>query len=87
MSFPIRLWLVPGGKADFRTGAGIDNGETTDTAWSILSDFIVPALLGKSIAAEEASSLMSSIRGHGMARACAETLGAKMRALILVLVQ
>jgi len=46
------------------------NSETTDTAWHILRDFIVPLTLGKTIAkAEEAAKLMSPIRGHEMARA------------------
>lgn len=46
------------------------NSETTDTAWHILRDFIVPLTLGKTVAtAGEAGVLMSRIRGHEMARA------------------
>jgi o-succinylbenzoate synthase len=46
------------------------NSETTDTAWHILRDFIVPLTLGKTVAtAQEAGTLMSRIRGHEMARA------------------
>jgi o-succinylbenzoate synthase len=46
------------------------NSETTDTAWHILRDFIVPLTLGKIVGtAEEAGMLMSRIRGHEMARA------------------
>jgi O-succinylbenzoate synthase len=43
--------------------------ETTDTAWSILSDFVVPLALGKEIRGpEEFSGLVESIRGHSMAK-------------------
>lgn len=46
------------------------NSETTDTAWHILRDFIVPLTLGKIVeTAQEARTLMSRIRGHEMARA------------------
>jgi O-succinylbenzoate synthase len=46
------------------------NSETTDTAWHILRDFIVPLTVGKTVAtAQEAGILMSRIRGHEMARA------------------
>jgi O-succinylbenzoate synthase len=46
------------------------NSETTDTAWHILRDFIVPLTVGKTVAtAQEAGKLMSRIRGHEMARA------------------
>jgi o-succinylbenzoate synthase len=46
------------------------NGETTDTAWHIFSDFIVPMVLGKQIQkASDAVLLMKAIRGHEMARA------------------
>ena len=49
------------------------NGETTDTAWSVLADFIVPMVLGKSIDSPgETGSLTSAIRGHEMARAGVE---------------
>lgn len=46
------------------------NSETTDTAWHILRDFIVPLTMGKTVeTAQEAGALMSRIRGHEMARA------------------
>lgn len=46
------------------------NAETTDTAWHVFSDFIVPMVLGKSVQrAAELPSLMEGIRGNEMARA------------------
>ncbi len=43
--------------------------ETTETAWHVLSDFIVPAALGKDIAmASEFPVLVQHIRGHEMAK-------------------
>ena len=43
--------------------------ETTDTAWHILTDFLVPMILGKTVSSgEEAGRLMQSVRGHEMAR-------------------
>jgi o-succinylbenzoate synthase len=49
------------------------NSETTDTAWHIISDFIGPSVLGKSIsAANQFPSLVSHIRGHEMAKAGVE---------------
>lgn len=45
------------------------NAETTDTAWHVISDFIAPALVGKSVAeASECPGLMTRIRGHEMAK-------------------
>jgi O-succinylbenzoate synthase len=47
--------------------------ETTDTAWHILSDFLVPMILGKTVSGgEEAGTLMHFIRGHEMARGAVE---------------
>lgn len=47
--------------------------ETTDTAWLIISDFVVPRLLGQSLAhASEFPALVASIRGHEMAKAGVE---------------
>ena len=47
--------------------------ETTDTAWHILSDFLVPMILGKTVSSgEEAGKLMQFVRGHEMARAAVE---------------
>jgi o-succinylbenzoate synthase len=49
------------------------NSETTDTAWHIISDFIAPKLLGAEVrAATEVRALLSSIRGHQMAKAGVE---------------
>lgn len=46
------------------------NAETTDTAWHVFCDFIVPMVLGKSVEhAADARSLMTGIRGNEMARA------------------
>lgn len=47
--------------------------ETTDTAWHILSDFLVPMVLGKTVSGgRETGTLMESIRGHEMARGAVE---------------
>ena len=49
------------------------NSETTDTAWHIISDFIVPRLIGKDLrTATEVASLLAPIRGHQMAKAGVE---------------
>jgi o-succinylbenzoate synthase len=49
------------------------NSETTETAWHIISDFIVPQLIGRDLNnASEAASLLSAIRGHQMAKAGVE---------------
>lgn len=49
------------------------NAETTDTAWHVLSDFVVPSLVGKSIStASEVPALLSHIRGHEMAKSGVE---------------
>jgi o-succinylbenzoate synthase len=49
------------------------NAETTDTAWHVLSDFIVPSLVGKSIfTSSEVPALLSQIRGHEMAKSGVE---------------
>ena len=49
------------------------NSETTDTAWHIISDFIAPKLIGVNLhAGAEVRSLLSSIRGHQMAKAGVE---------------
>src|SRR6266568_4112189 len=49
------------------------NSETTDTAWHIVSDFIVPQVVGRSVSrAEEIAGLLSGIRGHYMAKAGVE---------------
>jgi o-succinylbenzoate synthase len=49
------------------------NSETTETAWHIVKDFIVPCVLGKSVeSASEISTLLDPIRGHEMAKAGVE---------------
>jgi len=49
------------------------NSETTDTAWHVISDFIAPTLIGKSVAsASECPALVSAIRGHEMAKSGVE---------------
>jgi O-succinylbenzoate synthase len=49
------------------------NAETTDTAWHVISDFIAPSLVGKSVAeASELPPLMARIRGHEMAKSGVE---------------
>jgi len=49
------------------------NSETTDTAWIILRDFIIPLVLGKDLAsATEVPALLAAVRGHEMAKAAVE---------------
>ena len=44
--------------------------ETTGTAWHILGDFLIPALLGRDIAGPEAlAPALSFVRGHPLAKA------------------
>lgn len=46
------------------------NAETTDTAWHIFCDFVVPMALGKTVQhAAEVPALLQAIRGNEMARA------------------
>jgi O-succinylbenzoate synthase len=46
------------------------NPETTETAWHIFKDFIVPIVLGRSLqSASEIPDLLAPIRGHQMAKA------------------
>jgi O-succinylbenzoate synthase len=50
------------------------SSETTGTAWHVLSDFIIPALLGKEIEdAWAVNPMLSAVRGHRMAKAAIET--------------
>jgi len=47
--------------------------ETTGTAWHILRDFLIPAVLGREIGtAEELQQRMNHVRGHPMAKASLE---------------
>jgi o-succinylbenzoate synthase len=49
------------------------NSETTETAWHVMSDFIVPSLIGQTIAtASSIPGLIRGIRGHQMAKAGVE---------------
>ncbi len=49
------------------------NAETTDTAWHVISDFIAPSVVGKSVVeASELPPLMARIRGHEMAKSGVE---------------
>jgi o-succinylbenzoate synthase len=49
------------------------NAETTDTAWHMTRDFIVPFVLGKTVqTAAEIGTLLDQIRGHEMAKAGVE---------------
>ena len=49
------------------------NSETTDTAWHIVSDFIAPAVVGRTLSsAAELPDLLVGIRGHCMAKAGVE---------------
>ena len=46
------------------------NSETTETAWHMVKDFIVPSVLGKDVQrAAEIADLLQPIRGHEMAKA------------------
>lgn len=50
------------------------NSETTETAWHILSDFLIPTLLGKDLeTAGDVAALFSPVRGNRMAKAALET--------------
>jgi o-succinylbenzoate synthase len=49
------------------------NAETTETAWHVTRDFIVPFVLGKAVGtAAEVGTLLDQIRGHEMAKAGVE---------------
>jgi o-succinylbenzoate synthase len=55
--------------------------ETTDTAWHILTDFILPGIVGQDVEGpEDILSPVSWIRGHGMAKASVEMAGWDMAA-------
>jgi o-succinylbenzoate synthase len=49
------------------------NSETTDTAWHIVSDFVAPAILGRTIdRASELEGVLGEVRGNYMAKAGVE---------------
>ncbi len=44
--------------------------ETTQTAWHVLRDFLIPSVLGKTVASvDDALARMARVRGHNMAKA------------------
>lgn len=50
------------------------NSETTETAWHMLSDFIIPRLMNRDLErASDAAEMLSPIRGNRMAKAAIET--------------
>lgn len=50
------------------------SGETTDTAWHLLADFVIPAVLGRTFErARDVAAALRSIRGNEMAKAALET--------------
>jgi O-succinylbenzoate synthase len=50
------------------------NSETTDTAWHILEDFVIPRILRTTLeSARETAPLLAPIRGNRMAKAALET--------------
>jgi O-succinylbenzoate synthase len=55
--------------------------ETTDTAWHVLTDFILPNVVGRDAQGpEDILAPVSWIRGHGMAKAAVEMAGWDMAA-------
>jgi o-succinylbenzoate synthase len=64
------------------------NSETTETAWHIISDFIAPLVVGRTLeSASEVPELLAGIRGHQMAKAGVENalwdIEAQQRAMTL----
>jgi O-succinylbenzoate synthase len=50
------------------------SSETTDTAWHVLSDFLIPRVLGRRLeSARDVDGLLAPVRGHRMAKAAIET--------------
>jgi O-succinylbenzoate synthase len=50
------------------------SSETTETAWHVLCDFVIPRLIGREMErASECAAILQPIRGHRMARAAIET--------------
>jgi len=49
------------------------NSETTDTSWHVISDFVAPAVIGRTVSsASELPDLLAQIRGHDMAKSGVE---------------
>jgi O-succinylbenzoate synthase len=49
------------------------NSETTETAWHVISDFVAPSLIGRTISsASDCPALLATIRGHEMAKSGVE---------------
>jgi O-succinylbenzoate synthase len=55
------------------TESPVYNSETTGTAWHIISDFIAPFVIGRSLAkASDFPALLTHVRGHEMAKSGVE---------------
>jgi O-succinylbenzoate synthase len=64
--------LVGWGECPVSTDPGYSS-ETIETAWHILRDFLIPALIGQELTApEEVPAYFKQIRGHSMAKASLE---------------
>lgn len=60
------------------------SSETTETAWHILSDFVIPRLLRRNLEdARAVAPALQSIRGHRMAKAAVETAAWDLEARLL----
>ncbi|MGA2261029.1 MAG: o-succinylbenzoate synthase, partial [Acidobacteriota bacterium] len=60
------------------------SSETTETAWHILSDFVIPRLLRRNLEdARAVAPVLQSIRGHRMAKAAVETAAWDLEARLL----
>ena len=69
-------------RSDFEEGYGectagetpFYNSETTETAWHMLCDFVIPPVLGRKLErASDGAAILQPIRGNLMARAALET--------------
>jgi O-succinylbenzoate synthase len=57
------------------------SSETTDTAWHVMSDFLIPLLMDRELdSAAEVSKLFGPIRGNRMAKAALETAAWELEA-------
>jgi O-succinylbenzoate synthase len=68
------LEVVSDGLSGWGEGTAMEgpfyNSETIDTAWRILSDFLIPRVLDKEISsAQEVPKLLAAVRGNEMAKA------------------
>lgn len=78
----VRKIILATVRSDFEVGYGectagetpFYNSETTETAWHILCDFVIPPLLGRELErASDCAAILAPIRGNLMARAALET--------------